>query len=261
MFIHQTAIIGKDVKLAEGVNIGPYCVLDGNIEIGENTTLKSHVCISGNTKIGKNNTIYPFSSIGFAPQDKKYKNEITFVEIGDNNIIRESSTINSGSNFEDNTTKIGSNNLIMSQTHVAHDCKIGNNIILANGAMIAGHCIIEDNVIIGGLSGIHQFCHIGKNAMIGGMSAIRGHVLPFALVKIDEIIGVNIIGLKRGSFTNQEIRNILAGFNIIGSKNHIFKNAVIKLKNDFPDDKNIDVIIKFIEKLNDNKIGICPFNL
>jgi len=258
--IHPTALISKNVKLDKDVYIGPYCNLDGDIKIGCGTKIYSHVCIVGNTNIGNNNTIYPFTAIGFEPQDKKYNNEKTYVEIGDNNIIRENVTINRGTIYENSTTKIGNNNLLMSMTHVAHDCKLGDNIVLASGSMLAGHCLIDDFVIIGGMSGIHQFCKIGKYSMIGGGSIIRGHVLPFSLTKNNAVVGINIIGLKRKNFINSDIKIILNSFKIVANKDSIFIKSFEELKKDI-NNKNIKIIVDFMENLLNTNIGLCPFDL
>lgn len=256
--IHNTAIVDKTVQLDSNVKIGPYCVLTGRIQIGKGTVLKSHVCIADNTKLGENNVIYPFTSLGEIPQDKKFSNGETYLIIGNNNQIRESVTINKGTELGNTKTVIGDNNLIMSMTHIAHDCILGNNIIMSNGAMMAGHVIIEDNVIIGGMSGIHQFCSIGKGAILGGMSSIRGHVIPFSLTKDESIIGANVIGLKRMEYEREEIKRIIEIIDCFGAKTIPLSEIVDKFT------KSENEIEKYIAHFIQNassKVGLAHFNI
>lgn len=208
--IHKSSVVSPSVKIGNNVSIGPFCHLDGDIEIGENTSIISHTCIYGNVKIGKNNKIYPFTNIGCDPQDLKYEGENSFIEIGDNNIIRENVTLSKGTKGDNLITKIGNFNLFMTGSHVAHDCIIGNNNIFANLATIAGHVKINNNVIIGGISAVQQFITIGSFSMIGGMSGIDKNVLPGSLVLGNraKLRGLNLVGLRRANFSNEDIGKI-----------------------------------------------------
>ena len=170
--------ISDKAKIHSSVKIGPYCVIGENVEIGENCVLQSHVVITGNTKIGNNNVFYPFTSIGNAPQDLKYRGERSFLVIGNNNTFRENVTVNTGTEGGGLFTRIQDNCLFMVGSHIAHDCIIGSNVILANNATLAGHVEIDNNSIIGGNSAIHQFVKIGKNAMVGGMSGLEKNSNP-----------------------------------------------------------------------------------
>jgi UDP-N-acetylglucosamine acyltransferase len=205
--IHKTAIIDIQSKISSTAKIGPYSVIGPNVEIGEDVVIQSHVNITGHTVIGKNNNIYPFASIGSDPQDMKYKGEKTELIIGDNNTIREYSTINPGTMQGGGVTKLGNNNLIMIGAHIAHDCIIGNNIVMANNSAAAGHAEIEDFVIIGAKCGIQQFTRIGKMAMIGGMTGVSRDVIPYGLStgNRNSLDGINIIGLRRDKVQNKEI--------------------------------------------------------
>ncbi len=207
MAIHPTAIIGKQVTLGEGVEIGPYCVVEGETQIGAGTKLISHVSIGGITTIGRNCTIYPFASLGHAPQDLKFKGEKSKLVIGDNNVIREQVTMNPGTEGGGMLTQIGSNCLFMVGAHVAHDCKIGDNVILVNNATLGGHVDIGDFAIIGGLSAVHQFVRIGHHAMIGGMSGVEHDVIPYGSVMGERanLAGLNLVGLKRRGFDRDTI--------------------------------------------------------
>ena len=218
--IHKTAIIGEEVKLGEGVKVGAFSILEGNIEIGEGTTIENNVVIKANTnsyiKIGKNNHIFSFAVIGTEPQDNKFQGEPSNVEIGDNNTIREFCTINGGSEVGNvlagtkNLTTIGSNCYLYINSHIAHDVFLEDNITITNYVGIAGHCKIGHHTIIGGLSGIHQFVNIGHHVMIGATCGIAHDVPHYAIVLPNEnhISGANIIGLKRAGLEKQEILTI-----------------------------------------------------
>ena len=208
--IHKTSEISNSVKIGNNVSIGPYCYIDGNITIGDGTNIVSHSCIFGSTTIGNNNKIYPFTNIGCDPQDLKYEGEDSTLIIGDNNVIRENVTISKGTKADNSTTQIGNSNLLMNGTHIAHDCEIGNQNIFATNAAIAGHAKILNKVIIGGLSAVQQFTTIGSYSMVGGASAVDKNIMPASLVfgNRAKLRGLNLVGLRRSNFTNEEIRKI-----------------------------------------------------
>lgn len=208
--IHPTAIVSPTVELAENITIGPYCVLDGEIRVGAGTTLFSHVSISGRTTIGKRCTIYPFASLGYPPQDRKYHGEPSTLIIGDDNIIREYVTMHPGTSGGGMVTQVGSNCLFMIGAHVAHDCKVGSHVILANNATLAGHVEVGDHAIIGGLSAVHQFARIGKHAMIGGLAGIQRSVIPYGMAVGfgASLEGLNFVGLKRRGFARSAIHTL-----------------------------------------------------
>ena len=205
--IHPSSIIGKNAVIGSNNLIGPNCIIGENVVIGDNNLLKSNVVIENKTTVGNLNTFYPFSSIGTEPQDLKYNKEETSLEIGNNNVFRESCTISIGTIQDKSLTKIRNNNLFMTGTHVAHDCQIGSNNILANLVTLGGHVIILENVVIGGCTAVQQFIKIGSYTMIGGMSGIDKNILPFSLVigNRANYRGINIVGLRRKEFTNNEI--------------------------------------------------------
>ena len=254
--IHQTAIIDRKAKISSSVKIGPYSIIGPHVEIDDNVVIQSHVNITGHTKIGKKNKIYPLSSIGSDPQDLKYKSEKTCLIIGDNNIIREHVTINTGTIQGGATTKIGNNNLFMIGVHIAHDCIIGNDIVMANNSAIAGHSEIEDFAIIGAKCGIQQFTRIGKMAMIGGMTGVSRDVIPYGLSTGNRnfLNGINIIGLRRSNVNNKEIIDLTEAYKEIfktGSLNENINNLSLKYK----DNPLVKDILKFIN--NDKKRPIC----
>ena len=244
--------ISKKAKIHSSVKIGPYCVIGDNIEIDEDCVLHSHISLLGNTKIGKNNIFYPFSSIGSAPQDLKYKGEKSFLIIGNNNTFRENVTVNPGTEGGGLYTKIKDNCLFMVGAHIAHDCMIGSNTILANNATLAGHVEIDNNAIIGGNSAIHQFVKIGKNAMVGGMSGLEKNLVPYGLyIGIrSNMKGLNLIGLKRKGLDNKIIITLNQFIENIFNKNDSVENNLNKINNEVKSIVEVKEIIDFIEKSN-----------
>jgi len=215
--IHPTAIVAPTVTLAADVSIGPYCVVDGESVIGTGTTLVSHVVISGRTTLGKNCKVFPFASLGHAPQDLKYKGEASELIIGDNNMIREHVTMNPGTEGGGLTTRVGHNCLFMVGAHVAHDCKVGDYVILANNATLAGHVEVGDHAIIGGLAAIHQFVRIGNHAIVGGMSGVEHDVIPYGSVMGERanLAGLNLVGLKRRGFDRDTIHALRNAYKML----------------------------------------------
>lgn len=207
--IHSTAIIDPDAKIGTDVKIGAYSIIN-KATIGDNTTIAPHAVIGDNTIIGKNNKIYEFACIGGEPQDLKYQGEPTYLEIGNNNIMREYSTMNRGTIDGNSKTIVGNNNLFMEYTHVAHDCVVKNNVVLSNSSAIAGHVTVDNFATIGGFSAIHQFSAIGKYAFIGFSSAVNRNIPPFIKVAGNhaKALGINKVGLQRHGFSNETIKNL-----------------------------------------------------
>ena len=258
--IHNTAIIDPKAKISSGVSIGAFTVIGPNVEIGENTIIQSHVSIIGNTKVGKNNKIYPFASIGNDPQDLKFDGEVTKLEIGDNNKIREYVTINPGTKGGGGLTKIGNNCLFMVSSHIAHDCLVEDNVILANNVPLGGHAHIEENVIIGGNSAVQQFTRVGKSSMIGGMCGVVRDIIPYAMVHGNRSIlqGLNLIGLRRKNIPNKEILVLTEAYKEIFKDENLTTNLK-NLKEEFKKNDLVNDVVKFLEK--DKKRPICtPFS-
>ncbi|WP_367670425.1 acyl-ACP--UDP-N-acetylglucosamine O-acyltransferase [Sodalis-like secondary symbiont of Drepanosiphum platanoidis] len=255
IFIHPSTIIKKGAIIKSGVYIGPFCYIGSNVYIGKNTIIKSHVIINGITKIGKENKIYQFSSIGEINQDLKYFGEPTKVKIGDRNQIRESVTIHRGTIQGGLLTKIGNDNLLMVNTHIAHDCIIGNNCVIANNATLGGHVILDDYVIIGGMTAIHQFCIIGMHVIIGGFSGVVQDVPPFIIAQGNRAspFGLNKIGLKRNKFKKSDIYAIKIAYKIIYKKGKTLKEVKYKLKEL---SKKYFIINNFISFLSRSRRGI-----
>ena len=258
--IHNTAIIDPKAKISSGVSIGAFTVIGPNVEIGENTIIQSHVSIIGNTKVGKNNKIYPFASIGNDPQDLKFDGEVTKLEIGDNNRIREYVTVNPGTKGGGGLTKIGNNCLFMVSSHIAHDCLVEDNVILANNVPLGGHAHIEENVIIGGNSAVQQFTRVGKSSMIGGMCGVVRDIIPYAMVHGNRSIlqGLNLIGLRRKNIPNKEILVLTEAYKEIFKDENLTTNLK-NLKEEFKKNDLVNDVVNFLEK--DKKRPICtPFS-
>ena len=254
--IHKTAIIGDNCIIGKDVEIGAYSIIEDQAKIGNGTKINSHVHISGNTDIGKSNIIFQFCSIGSPPQDLKFGGEKNFLIIGDSNTFRESCTVNPGTEGGGLITEIGNNSLFMTGAHIAHDCKVGNNTVFANHATLGGHVIVEDNAILGGLSAIHQFCKIGTLAMIGGLCAVHNDVIPYGLVSGNraKLEGVNLIGLKRASYSSHKIKDFTKAVGTIFSSNSI-KTKCTEFKG--TTNELIVTLCNFIE--SESKRGLCPY--
>lgn len=248
--IHSTAIIDPGAKIAPGVSVGPFSIIGKDVEIGEGCQIESHVVIKGPTKIGKNNKIYQFASVGEDPQDKKFHGEDTLLEIGDNNLIRESVTINRGTVQGGGITKIGNNNWIMAYVHIAHDCIVGNDNIFANNASLAGHVIIDDFVILGGFTLISQFNYLASHSFSAMGSVISRNIPPYVLVSghMAKPVGINTEGLKRRGFSAKQIQNVRKAYKTIyrsGLKIEQAQQEIIKMDQE---DSELDLFIDFLNK-------------
>ena len=237
--IHPTAIIDPKAELDASVKVGPYSIIGPDVKIGADTEIGPHVVINGLTEIGEGNRIYQFSSIGEVNQDLKYKGEPTQTIIGHRNQIREHVTIHRGTAQGGGVTRIGDDNLLMINTHVAHDCQVKKRCILANNATLAGHVELDDFVIVGGMSAIHQFTVIGAHAMIGGCSAVVQDVPPYVMAQGNHAgpVGINIEGLKRRGFDKPTLQAVLNAYKLLYRKGLSFEEAkqeIDKLAQDVP---------------------------
>ena len=254
--IHKSSVIDTNAKISNTVTIGPFCYIGPNVELSDGVELISNVHIEGFTKIGKNTKIYPFAAIGTQPQDLKFKNEKTSLQIGEKNIIREYVTINPGTEGGGSKTIIGNNCLFMISSHIAHDCNIGDNVIIANNVPLGGHVTIEDSVVIGGNSAVQQFTRIGRLAMIGGMTGVLKDVTPFGLSigNRNYLQGLNLIGLRRKKYDNKKIIGLDKAYKeIFASKN--FHENLSKINGEHKGNELVNEVITFIEK--DKKRPIC----
>lgn len=253
--IDNRAIIHPTAKIAEDVSVGPWTIIGPHVEIGAGSEIGSHVIIKQHTKIGCNNKIYPYASLGEDPLHLAYKGEETWLIIGDNNVIREFSTLNRGTVPGGGATRIGNNNLIMSYVHIAHDCKIGNNTQFVNNASLAGHVHIEDYVIVGLFVGIHQYCSVGAHSFVSQAAMVTKDILPYILVAGHDpsVSGLNVVGLKRRGFNDETINHLREAYNIIFRRNLTVKEALVQLEAMLAICPEVNL---FIEGLQNSKRGV-----
>ena len=251
MKIHPTSIIHDNSKIDDSVEIGPFCIIDEGVEIKKGTQLLSHVVLRGPTIIGEDNVFYQFSTIGEDTPDKKFKGEKTKLEIGDRNIFREGVTVHRGTVQDKSLTSIGSDNLLMAYSHVAHDCVVGDGNVFANNAGIAGHVYVGNNITIGALTTIHQFCHIGDYSFIGMNTSINMDIPAFVKVAADpaRIIGLNSVGMIRNNISSESISLIKKAYKLVYRKGLKINDAIKKIKELNTDQKDsfLDIFIKSLE--------------
>ncbi len=242
--IHPQAIVEEGAKIGAEVVIGPFCIIGSDVEIGDRTVLHSHIVVKGHTKIGCDNQIFQFASIGEANQDLKYNGEPTKTIIGDRNRIRESVTIHRGTVQGCGVTRIGDDNLLMINAHIAHDCQIKNRCILANNATLAGHVELDDFVIVGGMSAIHQFVVVGAHVMLGGGSMVSQDVPPYVMAQGNHAqpFGVNLEGLKRRGFDKPALHAIRNVYKLI-----------------YRSGKTLDEVIPEIERIAETEASVSFF--
>src|SRR5688572_2917027 len=248
-FIHETAIVDAGARIGDGCHIGPFSVIGAQVILGDSVRLDSHVVIDGQTTVGDDTHIFPFASIGLAPQDLKYAGEATSTEIGKRNQIREFVTIHRGTSGGGGLTKIGDDNLLMAQAHVAHDCRIGNEVIMANAATLAGHVEIHDRASIGAYSGVHQFCRVGFEAFVGGYSVIVKDALPFAISQGNhaKCYGLNRVGMRRRGYSKETIEKLHHAYHLLLSAKLNTSQAVERIKEEIKNCPEVDLLVNFIE--------------
>ena len=237
-------------KLADDVQVGAYTIIDEHVEIGAGTKIGPHVVVTGHTRIGKNNQIFQFCSIGEVPQDKKYAGEPTRLEIGDNNVIRESCTFNIGTVQDIGVTRMGNNNWIMAYVHVAHDCQIGNNVIFANSTQLAGHVIIDDFVILGGFTGVHQFCQIGAHVMTAVGTVLLHDIPPYVKVSGSPAAphGLNSEGLKRRGFTSSALAGLKRAYKTLYRSSLTLEEAKIQIAQQIAECPEVQIMADFLNR-------------
>jgi len=250
MPIHPTAIVDPEARIDPTAEIGPYVIVGPEVEIGPRTRLMAHVYLEGPTWIGEDNIFFPYSTVGVASQDLKYKGERAETRIGNRNRIREFVTIHRGTEGGGLVTSIGDDNLLMAYTHVAHDVRIGDHTILANGVTLAGHVLVGDWAVIGAFSGVHQFCRVGRHAMIGGYSVVTQDVPPFSLTvspREIKVFGANKTGLERRDFPAETIDKLQKAFRLLTRSKLNTSQAIERIREEIRDCPEVDELIEFIE--------------
>ncbi|MGU9962050.1 MAG: acyl-ACP--UDP-N-acetylglucosamine O-acyltransferase [Candidatus Puniceispirillales bacterium WSBS_2018_MAG_OTU23] len=246
---HPSAIIEDGAVIGDNVSIGPFCIIGKNVTIGANSCLHSHVVIDGHTSIGADNKFFPFAVVGTAPQHTLYEGEESTIVIGDRNVFRENITVHPGTKLGNMTTIIGNDNMFFVGSHVAHDCVIGDNVILTNDTMIGGHVVIDDYVYIGGNTAIKQYIRIGKHAMISGLAGVRSDVIPFGMASgmPANLVGLNLIGLKRRNFNKDDITIIRRAYRMLFAEEGTFGERIIEVEELYGDIELVAGMLKFIK--------------
>ncbi len=254
--IHPTAIVSNKASLADNVTIGPYAIIEDDVVIDEGCEIGPHSVLYNGARLGKRVKIKKSVSVAHVPQDLKFGNEKSVFIIGDDTVVHEFVTLHRGTK-ETGKSEVGKNCLLMAYTHVAHDCYIGDNCIIANAVQIAGHSYIEEQVTIGGLVGIHQFCRVGRNAMLGAVMRIIQDVPPFILTADTpaHYHGLNVIGLRRRGFTNEDINLLKKAYEFIYSKSFNVSQAKEKIKKELPENQYITHLLNFLEKSKRGIVG------
>ena len=249
MAIHPTAIVDPQARIAESAEVGPYCILGAEVEIGPRTRLMAHVYLEGPTWIGEDNVFFPYSTVGVASQDLKYKGERAETRIGDRNRIREFVTIHRGTLGGGLVTSIGSDNLLMAYTHVAHDVRIGDHVILGNSVGLAGHVIVEDWADVSPYTGVHQFSRIGRHAFIGPYTVVKQDVLPYSLTSNKPevaVFGANSVGLERRGFDKAVIEALQTAFRLLTRSKLNTTQAIERIRAEVPATPEVDELVEFI---------------
>ena len=254
--IHPSSIIEAGAKIGAGVHIGPFCTVAAEVVLGDNVNLHSHVAVAGNTFIGAGTRIFPFASVGHAPQDLKYRGEASKLVIGANCTIREGVTINPGTESGGLLTSLGDRCTILANAHVAHDCRIGDDVILVNNVMVAGHCQIGNFAVLGGGSALHQFVRIGPHAMIGGLAGVENDVIPYgmALGNRASLAGLNLIGLRRRNFSREAIHDLRRAYRLLFAIEGTLKERVEDVAGEFATHEQVHEILDFLRVGGDRAI-------
>ncbi len=248
MQLHTTSIISKKAVLADDIQVGPYTIIGDNVRIASGTKIGAHCVIDGNTVIGKNCQVFSGSVIGSQPQDLKYKGEKSFLEIGDNNIIREYCTLNLGTG-EGGRTLVKNNNLIMAYSHIAHDCRVGSECIIANCGTLAGHVTIEDKAVVGGLVAIHQFVRVGRLSIIGGCSKVVQDIPPYSTCDGHpaRVYGLNLVGLRRSDIGKEAMAVLKHTFEVLFNSGFSPRHALEKLEKEEKSCDEVSYLVDFIK--------------
>ncbi len=259
--VHAQAIVERGARLGRGVSVGPWCHVGADAALGDGTRLVSHVVVDGLTTIGAGCTIYPFATIGLAPQDLKYRGEATRTVIGDRTVIREHVTIHRGTATGTGATRVGSDCLLMAVVHVAHDCEIADDVIIANNVVMGGHVTIGAGARIMGSAALHQFVRIGRGAVVGGVSGVERDVIPFGSVLGNRarLVGLNWVGLRRGGLAPSAIQDLRRALRTLfprGGTTEAFSERLAAVRSRFGDDPRVAEIIAFIDA--DSRRGLVP---
>lgn len=246
--IDPWARVADGAKLADDVEVGPFCTIGPHVELRAGVRLVSHVNIAGITSVGERTIVHPFASLGTPPQSTAYRGSATRLTIGADCKIREGVTISTGTEDHGQVTTVGDRCFLMANSHIAHDCHVGSDVVFANGAVLGGHVLIADHVFIGGNTAVHQFCRAGEGAMLGGMSGITRDVIPFgfAFGPKAELVGLNVVGLKRRKFNRDDIHRMRGAYRMLFFGGDTFAERLERVAGEFGADPVIGKIVAFI---------------
>jgi UDP-N-acetylglucosamine acyltransferase len=250
MPIHPTAIIDPQAQISETADIGPFCIVGPDVQIGPGTRLMANIFCEGPMSIGVDNVFFPYSTVGVAPQDMKYRGERAETRIGDRNTIREFAAIHRGTEAGGLLTSIGNDNLLQAHAHVAHDCSIGNNVVLGHAATLAGHVTIQDWAWVGAFCGVHQFCRVGRHSFIGGYSVVVQDVMPYSTNVSEREIkayGANRVGLERRGFSSELIETLQTAFRLLTRSGLNTSQAIARIREEVAPSAELDELIEFIQ--------------
>jgi UDP-N-acetylglucosamine acyltransferase len=257
MMIHRTAIVHPEAQLEIDVRVGAYSSIGPGVAIGRGTVIESHVVIDCNTRVGEACHIFPHAIIGTDPQDLSYKGEPSFVEVGDRTVVREFVTVNRGAH-DQRITRVGSDCLLMTGVHIAHDCQVGDKVIMANLVTLGGHLVVEDGAVIGGLAAFHQFVRVGRQAMVGGTAGVMQDVPPYCMAQgapPATVRGLNVVGLKRAGISDDRMAALKQAFRLMFRRGMTKENALAEIQASVPKTPEVQNFVAFISA--DSRRGIC----
>jgi UDP-N-acetylglucosamine acyltransferase len=246
--VHPTAVVDPGAVVGPGTAIGPYAVIESEVRLGANCVIEAHAVVRGPSTLGAGNRVFPFACLGSEPQDLKYRGERTTLVVGDRNIFREGVTVHRGTTGGGGETRLGSDNLLMAGTHVAHDCRVGNHVIFANAATLAGHVTVEDGATIGAFSGVHQFCRVGQHAYIGGYSVLTQDAPPYVLTVGNraKTYGINVVGLERRAFAPETIQALKRAYRLLFRAHLPLEEALARIRADLASVPEVTTLADFV---------------
>jgi len=254
--IHPTAVVDSAAELGEGVAIGPFCVVGPRARLGDGVRLDAYAAVLGHTTVGARTRLHPHACIGGEPQDRVPDGEPQSLELGCDNEIREFASIHVGTERGGGCTRLGDDNLVMNNAHIAHDCQIGSHCIITGPGGLAGHVTVEDYAVLGAFTGVHQFCRVGESAMCAGNAKLRKDAPPFSMVAGDgaRVVGINLVGLRRRGFDAAVIKTIKHAFHVLFNSRMRFQDAIKRVREEIPDSPEVNRLLTFLEE---SSRGVC----
>lgn len=247
--IHPSAVVDPRAKLADGVEVGPFCAVGPDVELGDDVVLQSHVVVQGHTSIGAGTRVFPFACLGGEPQDRHFSGETTRLVVGRSNVIRENVTIHVGTPKGGGCTRLGNDNLVMNGSHVGHDCQVGSHVVLGAFCGLAGHVTVEDWAVLGSYSGVHQFCRVGESVMTAANSMLSKDALPFSMVAGDRarLVGINLVGVRRRDFPDEAVRRLKRAYHLLFHARLRLEPALARVRAELGAAPEVQRLLAFLE--------------